>query len=427
MTGTLRRLGRPLAAYRELFAVPGPARFVSAGFVSRLTTSMINVALVLAITAHGGRYATAGAVVAVLIGFNAAALPVMGRWFDRHGQDRVLVPMVLVFGTLVGGMTAVVATGASDLLLFPLAAAAGLVMPVVGPLVRARWTKIYQGTPKLRVAYGFEGATIEIVYIVGPVIVTFLSTKIGPTVGIVAVAVAALAGTLALAVQRSTQPVPTGTMKKRGAGPLRFPALRALYVTRFGMGGVLGSMPILTVAYASAHHARALSGLMLAAWGFASMIAGLVYGALETRAPLQRRLLVSVVLLSVGLLPLLAVHGMVSLALLLALAGFAIAPVAVSAMEMMQRLAPAALFTETMSWDGTALASGVTAGSLVGGAVVAHLPIGLVFVVPIGFGCLALIVVLGCRQVISRGLTANPPAEPVVVPAPDAGVEPVQA
>src|SRR5579875_2894132 len=317
---------RLLRTYASLFDERGTKGFVAAGLVSRLTSSMVFVSLILAITGRGGSYAAAGAVVAALTLAAGLAIPVFGRLIDQHGQHRVLVPMVLAFGGLMLLLTLGIEAREPAWLLVLLGAVAGIPMPVAGPLVRARWTKIYQGTDKLRIAYGFESATIETVEIIGPVLVTALVTGLGPLAGLVAVLSCALGGTLALAAQRSTEPAPAGRPAaghRRAGNALRMPALQALYSARFCAGAVFGAMPVSIIAFATAHHGRAFSGLLLGLYGLTSLVAGLGYGALREHMALHRRLLVCVVLFAAGYLPLLAAGGLLSLAALLPLAGVA--------------------------------------------------------------------------------------------------------
>src|ERR1051326_8621905 len=209
---------RVLRAYVSLFDQRGTKGFVTRVFVSGLTSSMVFVSLILAITGRGGEYATAGAVIAALTLGGGVGLPVFGRLIDRYGQHRVLVPMTLAFGVLMLLLTAAIEARGQEWLLVMLAAAAGAPMPAAGPLVRARWTKIYQGTDKLRIAYGFESATIETVEIAGPILVTALVTGIGPLAGLAAVLTCALGGTLALAAQRGTEPEPAGRAAGGGSG-----------------------------------------------------------------------------------------------------------------------------------------------------------------------------------------------------------------
>ncbi len=132
----------------------------------------------------------------------------------------------------------------------------------------------------------------------------------------------------------------------------------------------------------------------------ASLIAGLGYGALKEQMPLHRRLIVSVTLFAAGGVPLLAARGLFSLIFLLPLAGVAMAPATVTAMEVMQRVVPPALLTQTISWDTTALAFGMTVGSFLAGATLAPLGADYAFLVPVGAGLLAMVAVLaGSKQI----------------------------
>ena len=53
-------------------------------------------------------------------------------------------------------------------LLFVLAFLAGASQLSVGSLIRARWSKIYTGTPQLRTAFAMESLVDEVVFIAGP-------------------------------------------------------------------------------------------------------------------------------------------------------------------------------------------------------------------------------------------------------------------
>src|SRR5207302_5660705 len=109
----------PFTVYARLFDARGARGFVAAGLVSRLTTSMIGLGLVLALTAGNRHYAVAGAVVSVLVLANALAFPVAGRLADSRGQDWLLLRLTPVFALAMTAMIAVIALGGPVWALFP--------------------------------------------------------------------------------------------------------------------------------------------------------------------------------------------------------------------------------------------------------------------------------------------------------------------
>jgi MFS family permease len=406
----LGSLTRPLVVYAMLFDVPGTKGFVGAGFLARLTTSMIGLGMVLALTADNHRYAVAGAIVSVLVLANAIAFPVAGRLADRHGQDWLLPRLASCFGVMMAVIIGVVASGGPVWALFPLGLLAGATMPVAAPLVRARWTALYQGTECLRAAYGFETATTEVVFIVGPILVTLFAAAVWPLAGLVAAVVFAVAGAFGLAFQRSTQPVPIGKAGQRTVAALRRPALRTLCMAQFGLGGVFGSVEILTAAFATAQHARSLTGVLLGLWGLSSAVTGLVYGAINARAGLHHRLIIAVALFTGGLIPLLFTRGMAELTVFLLISGLAMAPATITIFEAIQRVVPAAALTEAISWAGSGVVLGMTAGSLAGGWAAERLGIDHMYAVPLGFGVLALTAIGGGYRGLRTGCRHDAPA-----------------
>jgi MFS family permease len=358
--------------YRQILATQGAWRFVAAGFVSRLTTAMLGLSLILAITQRGGGYGLAGLAGAAVVLASGVCGPITGRYVDRYGQAAVLTVVAVAFGVTMAATVLALHAGAPGAVLVGLALLDGATMPVTSPFVRARWTRVLADSPLLRTAYAFEGATTELVYIVGPILVAFVSTAIGPIPGIVAVLVCALTGTLALAAQRSTEPPPHGQPVSPGGAVMGIRAMQVLFVAVFGLGGVLGSLDIVTVAQTTALHHRGSAGLLLGLFGVGSMLAGLAYGAWQVTMPVQRRLLLVIAASAVALVPLAFATTLVTTVLLLLLAGVALAPALITNMELVQRVVPPTAYTESFFWVLTAMAFGMTAGNLVGGIALDH-------------------------------------------------------
>ena len=146
-----------------------------------------------------GSYTAGGVTAGALAVANALGSPVAGAWSDRLGQR----PVVLVQSMLgaIGLMVLVaLSTGGADWRWqCAAAAAAGLVMPQVGPLARVRWRPITvhhdaPGQDKLMAAaFSYEGAADETSFVLGPALV-------GAAVAIVNPASALLLAAAGLAV-----------------------------------------------------------------------------------------------------------------------------------------------------------------------------------------------------------------------------------
>jgi predicted MFS family arabinose efflux permease len=396
------------AVYRHLFDPPGTGSFVVAGFVARLTVSMSSLGLVLAMTSGGGRgYSEAGLVVAAFGLASALVSPYVGRLMDRQGQRAVLLPLVAVFTVSMVATTAAITGGATSWLVLPLAIVAGASMPVCGPLVRTRWAKIYGGSRMLRVSYAFESVTDEIVYIAGPVAVAVIATSFGTGLSLLVVAGCAAVGTVALALQSRTQPEPSGPAPSRGhraRAVIRFLPLQVTCIALLGIGGALGALEIITVAYAEAQQAKGYSGALLAVMGVASMVAGLVFGAVKVSIGPARQLALAVGLFGCVLVSLRFVDGLGILAVLLFFVGLLLAPAMITCMELVQKIVPPDALTEAMTWASAAIGIGLTAGSFVGGVLIDAWSPSSYWLVPAAFTLAAAAVVIVALGPMGRAI-----------------------
>ncbi len=393
--------------YRHLFGPPGAASFVAAGFIARLTVSMSSLGLVLAVSAHESRgYAKAGLLVAVFGLASSLPGPFIGRLMDQHGQRAILLPLVSVFTVSMVVITGAIASHAPVLVLLPLAAVSGASMPVCGPLIRTRWTKIYGGTPMLRVSYAFESVTDEIVYIVGPVTIAAVATAFGVSAGLLLVAACAAGGTVALALQARTQPEPNKEQMARrslvalltGSVPLQ-----VVCAALFGIGGALGSLEIITIAYTGLYHDKGISGVLLGLMSLASMIAGLVFGAMRTEFGPARQL-GTIVAFGCVLTSLLLVHGLAVLAVVLFCVGLFLAPAMITCLGTVQRVVRQSALTEAMTWASAGIGLGLAAGGYVGGALTDLWSPAVAWLAPTGFGLAAALLVVAAYRPMARAL-----------------------
>jgi hypothetical protein len=322
---------------------------------------------------------------------------------DRRGQAPVL-RWAMAALTLAGVafVTAVVA-GGPRWSWFVLAAAAGASGPNIGSLVRARWSAVLDPVGR-QTAYAFEAVADEVVFVVGPPLVTLLATLIAPPVGFLTGVVFGVLGGLWLAAQRGTEPPvhPVDRTAPARRSAVLTPTLLVVLVTYLAVGTVFGAIDVVVIGFAEAEGAPALSGAALAVFAGGSLVAGLAYGLARLPGTLAARFvgtavafgLAAQLLWGVGSLPVLIGCGF--------LAGLTIAPVLVSGTSLVESRAAPGVLTESLAWTITGLTLGVTAGSAVAGAAVDAWGAQRAFAVPALAAAVAAVVALAGAALLRR-------------------------
>jgi MFS family permease len=356
--------------YLQVLRAPHALPMVLAAFIGRLPLSMEGQGSVLLIASETGSYALGGAIAAVGAVTTALAGPVIGRWADSHGQRRVLLPVLAVF--VAAGLTFLFSVrGHWPVgITFVAAGLAGACIPPVSSMIRVRWTHLLRGSRQLPTALAMESVVDEFVFIVGPVLVTFLSTTGHATSGVVTAFTLATVGSLLFAAQRRTEPPPGGHESRNGPSAMRTPGLRVLFVVGAAVGAILGTLEISLVAFADQAGARSLSGVLIAGLALGSMASGIGWGTVHWRIPLRRRLAAVLIVLTLMSVPLLLVHHIWVMVAFVVLAGVAVSPSLISSFTLAELLVPRAQVTEAFTWIGTALGLGVAVGASVAGKVV---------------------------------------------------------
>ncbi|MGY1727770.1 MFS transporter [Geodermatophilus sp. SYSU D01062] len=358
--------------YGRLFAVPGAVWFSLAGWVARLPLPMLGLGAVLLVEGESGSYGLAGAVSGTLALAASVGGPQWARAMDRRGQGRVLqVAMAAYLVTGLAFVGVVVADG-PRWAWFALAGLTGASLPNIGALVRARWAAALEDAERRQTAFAFESVVDEVVFVVGPPLVTVLGTMVAPAAGFTTGIVLGTVGGLWLARQRATEPVAAPT--SAGGGHRRPAALNAAVLlvcaTYLGVGTVFGAMDVVVVGFAEEQGAPALAGLALALYAGGSLVAGLAYGVARLRGTLATRFLATAVFFGLAAQGLWAVTSLPLLVGAGFLAGLAVAPVLVSGTSLAESRVPRAALTEALAWTNTGLTLGVTAGSALAGAAV---------------------------------------------------------
>ncbi len=390
--------------YVQIFAaVPGSRSFSFAGWLARLPMPILGLGAVLLVEGETGSYGLAGTVAGTLALVGSLASPQWARAVDRHGQS-VVLPIVFT-GYLVFGVAfvAAVVLDAPTWSWFVLAGLCGLCGPNIGAMVRARWAHALD-TERRQTAFALESVVDEVVFVVGPPLVTFLATLINPPVGFLTGVFIGFGGAMWLSRLRSTEPPVHVT---EDDAPRRASALRSSTVLLVGLaylavGAVFGAMDVVVVAYAEREGAPAFAGVALAVYAFGSLIAGLVYGVARLPGSLAVRYLGCAVFFALATQLLFAVDSLVSLVPVVFLSGLAIAPVLVSGSTLVESRVPRAALTEALTWVVTGLTLGVTAGSALAGAGVDAWGAETAFAVPALSAALAGLLALAGAAVLRR-------------------------
>jgi MFS family permease len=360
-----------LRAYRKLLSDRHAVAFSLAGFVARLPLSMTGIGIVLLVSLTTGSFGRAGLLAAAATLTGAVVAPLWGRATDRSGQA-----VVLLLAVAINTFSVALLVTAIELrwpLAVSLAAAIGIGLgfTLAGSAVRARWTLRLKESPLLHTAFALEAMVDEVVFIIGPILVTFLATVFHPALGISISAVIGLLGAVALAAQRRTQP-PTRSTRPGHERSAQFPwrVLLPVSIACGALGMIFGGMEVNIVAFAKEAGVLPYAGLILTAWSFGSLVAGAVTGAIVWRASPARRFRVSASLLALSLLPLPFVGHPGVVALLLILSGMAIAPTLIASVGVTQSAVDQSRLTEAFAWTSTGLAGGVAAGAAAVGYII---------------------------------------------------------
>lgn len=419
-----------LTNYRQALSLPGAWQFSSSGFLARLPIAMVGLGIVLLISETTGSYARAGLLAAAFQVASAAGALVTSRLMDRRGQARLLPWLAAGHAVGLAAFLLAVESGSTLALQIATVAAAGALQPAIGAMVRARWAHAAPDGDRLRSAFALESIVDELIFTVGPLLTALLAFQVGLPTPIILSAVLTAGGSIALTLQRRTQPPPRPVDRTESGprgGALGAPGMLFTVVAALGIGSVFGGYEVSVVAFAEQAGAPGASGVILGLYAFGSLVGGLLFGARHWSVPLPRQVLVLTGGVTAVLLPAPFVGSLAMLAPVTFVAGLAVAPALIALFSLTERLVPAARLTEGLTWTNSGLALGFSAGTALGGIVIDARGTTASFVIPIVGAASATVVLALGRRVLTRAATGRPQPGPVVtwvtdpLPGPTAG------
>lgn len=385
---------------------PGAWQFSLAGLVARLPLSMISIGLVLLVESERGSYTLAGAVTATTAVAEALGQPLVARWVDRYGQRRIITPVLAAHAVLVPLVVGVAVSDLPAFWLFPLAAAAGATFPPVGSLVRARWNALLGEGPLLRTAFSLESVGDEVVFVIGPPLITLAALALGAPIAVVGTLLFLVPGTAALLAQRRTEPS-IQSHHEHATGILRNAGLPAVIAVMFCLGGLFGAVEVATIATADLAGRPGAAGAVLAAYAFGSLVAGVAYGQLHLATPISRQFSWAISTMAVtSLLLVPASASLTWLAVATFIAGAAISPSLITGFGLAVAVVPANAVTQGLTWASSGLVLGFATASAVTGAVVDLQGTRAAFVVAVVSAVAGALTAAGSRRRIAAATAA---------------------
>lgn len=385
--------------YGDILKAPHAARLLTGTLVGRLPNATGPIAIVMLVRAGGGSYSLAGALAAMYGVANAIGQPLLGRAVDLYGQPRVQLPAAVV--SALGAVLLVVAGTGSTLLAYAAVAVAGLFTPPLEGGLRALWPNVLGGEERVHRAYAMDAVAQEIMFTVGPLLVTLFVALWSPAAALLVINAIGVLGALSVVVSAPSRAWRSAPREAHWLGALRSPGLLALLGSFLFVGIALGSITVAGVAYADDQGRESVYGWLMAALGLGALLGGSVYGARQWAAAPERRLRTIVALLALCYLPLTLTPGVPAMTVLSAVSGIFLAPAIACAFIVVDRHAPRGTVTEAFSWLVTTIGVGSALGTAAAGPAVELGGTSASFAVAGAGGIAALLVLLATQRVLA--------------------------
>ncbi|MDR6686170.1 MFS family permease [Arthrobacter sp. 1088] len=393
------------ALYKEMLSIRPVRRLLLVGMVARIPHSAAGVLLTLHIVLSLGQgYAAAGAAAAVMTIGIALGAPWRGRRVDMVGLRKALIPSV-ISETVIWSLVPHVPYA----WLLPLVFVGGLFTLPIFSVVRQSLGVMVDGDQR-RSAFALDSIATELVFMIGPAVGAIVATSGFSAVGLTAVgisvsvaglfliwfnpptrsdakctpeesaarAAADLAAAEAAMVASAPGHVQEAASEMAPAAISRTAGLRnrmarnftwftvsvaALFAVAAGSGMVLSGSDVSIVGLLERGGHQNEIGIVFFFWCAASVLGGLIYGAMNRP--------VSPMLLLLGMaaltIPMGFAHDTWTLAVLSIFPGLLCAPVLSASSEKVADLVDEERRGEAMGWYGSALTAGIAFGAPLAG------------------------------------------------------------
>jgi MFS family permease len=406
---------RTLLGNRRILAV------LAAVNIGRLASGMVPFGMIATFTSEH-QLGWAGAAFAAFLVGAAVFGPHKGALVDRVGTSRLLVPMAVLFASVVT-VAALLEQGA-DTALYPVAlvltvAAAGLAPPN-SAVLRSVWTEIARNDAENKRMHSLDSVLEETTFVVTPLLTSGIWAVFGAHWAIIVGAFCALAGTLwfsriiagvgAEHVVRGSQAGSTpgsATSEGRQARGIRTVLLSrngiAILCPMLALGVVMGALSVGYPAWTLRHSHVQLAGILMSLDSMGGIVAGILYGRLpEHRIRPWRRYFTCILILVLGTLLVAASTSLPVVMLGSLVVGASLTPMYVIAFVLVGPVFPKERHTLVNASIGSAYNLGSGCAALAVGAALGRWQLSTTLI------CVALVaLVLGAGALLGQDLPAS--------------------
>ncbi len=350
-----------MGAYRDLLQTPGVGRIIVAQLTARFPNGMTSLALLLHIEQVTGSYGAAGLVLAATSVGQAVSGPVTSRWMGLWGMRKVLTLTMVVCAVALLTIALVDMTLPAYL---ALGLVAGLSTPPVQSAVRTIYPKLVNSR-QLTPLYSLDASLQEIIWIIAPVVITFVATQVGTWEALILIVVILIGGGSWFILSPEVGRVRIPRSKRRFGKVLTRPTVLLATVIGFLLIGSTAAVEAGVVA--TFGHGGLEAGLVLAVFSVGSLAGGLSFGHIPIGPwAMARRMGI----VAAGLCLTMASLNVWWLGGTLLLAGIGIAPALAVLFAITSASVKFSDTAEAYGWVGTGQLIGAAAGSAVAGFLI---------------------------------------------------------
>jgi len=390
-----------VSSYWTLLKTPGVARVIAAQLTARFPFGMLSLAFLIHIERVFDSYGAAGLVLGAMSIGQAVAGPLTSRLMGRWGMRPVIVTTLVVCAVSIIVM-ALVPLAIPWLMAIGLVA--GLSTPPIQPAVRTIYPKIVNSR-QLTPLFSLDASAQEIIWVLGPVIATFVAIQVSSVAGILLAAAFLIGGGIWFVALPEVGRVRIPRSRRKIGAVLKRPPVMLSTIVGFMLVAACAAVEAGVVA--AFGHGSADSGWVLGIFAAGSLVGGLALG----HAPigpwaLSGRMLIVTVGLGLARLGI----NFWWLAGTLLLAGVGIAPAFAVLFGIVSASVKFSDTAEAYGWVGTGQLMGAAMGSAIAGFMIDQSGAGAAILVAAGFAALGtLIPALGRRwHPDLRGRDASP-------------------